>query len=173
MKSLLAAIFLLTSLPAFAQHEHHDMSARQAEVAERGERVMPFNLGATTHVFIKARDGGVQRVFAKDTRDLDQVLAVREHLRTLATQFGNGDFSAPASIHGGDMPGLAQLQAAGPGELQVTYSEVVGGAQLRFRSSKGQLVTALHKWFDGQLADHGADAIAGEPDEAMPEHHQH
>jgi hypothetical protein len=136
-------------------------SQRQAGVAERGKDVMPFSLSATTHVFTKKPKGGVQRVIARKTGDAAQVKLVREHLQAIRTQFLSGDFSGPSHIHGQDMPGLAELQAAKPGQMEITYRAVSAGAELTYTTANARLVAALHQWFDAQLADHGKDAEAG------------
>jgi len=134
---------------------------RQADVATRGADVMPFSLEATTHVFTKTADGGTQRVVAKHGADARQVELVREHLRDIRREFSTGDFSGPSYIHGKDMPGLAALAAAKPGQIAIAYRDGAGGAELRFRTGDPTLVAALHEWFDAQLSDHGADAMAG------------
>jgi hypothetical protein len=134
---------------------------RQADVARRGGDVMPFSLPATTHVFTKTADGGIQEVVARKSTDAAQVQLVRRHLQEIRQQFLQGDFSGPAHIHGQDMPGLAALQAARPGQISITYREVAGGAQLRYVTSQPRLIAGLHAWFDAQLSDHGADAMAG------------
>jgi hypothetical protein len=134
---------------------------RQADVAKRGGDVMPFDLGATTHVFTTSSNGGVQRVIAKRPDDAAQVRLVRQHLRQIEAEFRKGDFSGPEHIHGADMPGLAQLRAAPPGRISIAYREVPGGAELTYRTGDPQLVRALHAWFDAQLSDHGADAMDG------------
>jgi hypothetical protein len=59
------------------------------------------------------------------------------------------------------MPGLAELEAATPGQIDIAYQEVPAGAELTYRTSDARLVAALHRWFDAQLSDHGADAMAG------------
>jgi len=134
---------------------------RQAEVATRGADVMPFSLEATTHVFTKLAEGGTQRVIAKSSTDARQVQLVREHLRGIQAEFLKGDFSGPSYIHGNKMPGLAALKAAKPGRVAIAYKDVVGGAELTYRTADATLVAALHAWFDAQLSDHGADAMAG------------
>ncbi len=134
---------------------------RTAEVAKRGADVMPFDLKATTHIFTKTGTGGVQSVVAKDPGDAAQVDLVRKHLKEIQEQFSKGDFSDPSHIHGQDMPGLAQLQSAKPGQVKMAYSDVPGGAQVTYETSAPELVAALHSWFDAQLSDHGADAMAG------------
>jgi hypothetical protein len=92
---------------------------------------------------------------------------VRQHLRDIQTQFLKGDFSGPSHIHGNEMPGLAELKAAKPGHVTIEYKDVVGGAELTYRTADANLVSALHSWFDAQLSDHGADAMAGH------HHHEH
>ncbi len=160
MKQLLSFIALCV-LAAAALPVHAADATRQAEVARRGADVMPFSLAATTHVFTRTADGGTQQVVAKDSLDAAQVLLVRQHLREIEAQFRSGDFSGPAHIHGHDMPGLARLRTAAPGQLAIAYGEVKGGAVLTYRSADPTLVAALHQWFDAQLSDHGADAMAG------------
>ncbi len=134
---------------------------RQAEVARRGAEVMPFSLAATTHVFTETADGGVQRVVAKRADDAKQIALVREHLHAIQAAFSTGDFSAPAQIHGMQMPGLATLKAAKPGQIAIAYQDVPAGAELTYRSADATLVAAIHQWFGAQLADHGHDAMAG------------
>lgn len=134
---------------------------RQAEVAGRSKDVMPFNLKATTHVFTKTAEGGIQRVVAKNMGDAKQAKLVRAHLQEIRQQFLKGDFSGPAHIHGQDMPGLAELRSAKQAQIAIVYRDVDGGAELSYRTAAPTLVAALHQWFDAQLSDHGADAKAG------------
>lgn len=163
---ILASLAMAAWMPA--QPAAAADAQRQAEVAHRGADVMPFSLQATTHVFTKTASGGVQRVVAKDPNDRQQVELVRQHLKQIRQEFLQGNYSGPAHIHGADMPGLAQLRAAGPGAVRIDYRDVTGGAELRYVSADDALVTALHQWFDAQVDDHGADAMAGH---AM--HHEH
>lgn len=134
---------------------------RQAEVAERGKDIMPFNITATTHIFTKTAAGGVQGVVAKNAADTVQIKSVRAHLQSIKQQFLNGDFSGPSHIHGTDMLGLDELRSAKPGQITIGYRDVDGGAELEYRTSAPVMVAALHKWFDAQVADHGADAMTG------------
>ena len=69
-------------------------------------------------------------------------------------------FDDPAGIHGADMPGLAAMKA-GAAQISSTYGELSSGAEITFVTTKPELVTALHSWFDAQVMDHGSDAIAG------------
>jgi hypothetical protein len=153
-----AALLVLLAAPFTVQA---DDAQRQAEVAKRGAEVMPFSLKATTHVFTATSDGGMQRVVAKSLTDTKQVDLVRMHLHALQAQFLKGDFSGPSQVHGVDMPGLAELRLSKVGQVAIDYKDVDGGAELTYRTTDPKLVEALHAWFDAQLHDHGADAVAG------------
>ena len=137
--------------------------ARQTEVAARGRSLMPFDLERTTHIFEPHDNGGLQTVVADTPADAAQVRLIQEHLHMEAEQFRRGDFSDPASIHGVRMPGLAELQA-GAGRIQIHYSTLPNGGQIRYTTTDAALINALHTWFTAQLADHGRHAT----DHQMP-----
>jgi len=151
----------LPALFVFSLVAHAADEQRQTEVAKRGEDVMPFSLKATIHIFTKTGDGGSQRVIAKDPADSLQIRLVREHLHDIEAKFHKGDFSGPSHIHGDEMPGLAELKAAKPGQVSIAYKNVDAGAELTYRTADAELVSAPHAWFDAQVSDHGEDAMAG------------
>lgn len=130
---------------------------RQADVAKRGAQVMPFDLEQTMHVFQKLKDGGLQKVVVKDAGNKKQIALIQSHLKEAAEKFNKGDFSDPAKIHGDDMPGLTQLRA-GAKQINIRYSALPDGAQIRYTTKDSKLITALHRWFDAQLSDHGDHA---------------
>jgi hypothetical protein len=130
---------------------------RQEEVAARGAKVMPFDLEQTTHVFQKLDDGGLQKVVVKDPSNKKQIALIQAHLKEEAEKFRKGDFSDPAKIHGEDMPGLAQLKA-GAAKVDIRYTGLPDGAQIRYTAKDPKLVAALHQWFAAQLSDHGHHA---------------
>lgn len=162
--AVLLATAILSS-PAVA-----DDTARQMEVSRYGAEVMPFSLAATTHIFAKTADGGIQQVVTKH-HDPKQVALIRGHLAGVAREFSAGDFEAPEQIHGNDMPGLAALRTAKPGELKIHYRDLPDGGEIVYRTQEPRLVAALHEWFDAQLSDHGHDAMAGH-DSGTMHHHQ-
>ncbi len=132
-------------------------SDRQAEVAERGASVMPFDLESTTHQFTKTDTGGVQTVVADDPQDTAQITLIREHLTEEVDRFRRGDFTDPARIHGNDMPGLEALSAHG-GRITIDYETTPAGARATYTTSDTELREALHAWFDAQVSDHGSHA---------------
>ncbi|MDP4509330.1 hypothetical protein [Nonomuraea turcica] len=141
-------------------NEAQALGARQAEVAAKSRRVMPFDLERTTHRFTKWATGGLQTVTADDPADAQQVTLIREHLTEEAVGFSKGDYVDPASIHGGKMPGLQELEA-GHDRIDIRYAEAPAGAQITYTTSDPALIKALHAWFDAQVTDHGQHAEHG------------
>jgi len=151
MLSILAILGALYGTGALA------IQSRQETVAERGVGVMPFNLEKTTHVFEATDNGGMEKVTADEPPDAEQISLIREHLLEEASRFGRGDFSDPAAIHGDDMPGLKELKS-GAERFEFRYAELPNGAQIEFATDDPILVSALHRWFEAQLSDHGEHA---------------
>jgi len=138
-----------------------DPPGRQDDVAARGALVMPFDLERTSHVFTPTPTGGMQEVVSDPPVDMEQVGLIRGHLRDERDRFSTGDFDDPATIHGDDMPGLAVLRAEF-GAVAVEYVELDDGARLVYETDDPDVVTAIHDWFDAQVADHGAHAEHGD-----------
>lgn len=136
---------------------------RVSEVRDRGSAVMPFDLDKTLHTFEKTSDGGVQIVSLRGLGNSDQLTPIREHLKKITTDFENGDFGDPVSIHGSEMPGLSTLQA-NPSKFSINYIELETGAKLEYRSTDDEIISAIHLWFDAQLADHASDATSTSTD---------
>lgn len=130
---------------------------RQAEVAEKGTSVMPFDLERTTHQFTKTDTGGVQTVVADDPQDTAQVNLIRQHLTAEVDRFRRGDFTDPARIHGNQMPGLEALRAHN-GRIAIDYETAPAGGHVTYTAGDAKLRTALHAWFDAQVSDHGEHA---------------
>ena len=135
--------------------------SRLDEVQRRGAQVMPFSLEQTTHIFTKTEKGGIQQVIAKANADAEQIGLIQAHLAEISRAFAQGDFSAPAQIHGEEMPGLAALREARPGQIKIEYEDLRNGGQIVYSADDPGLVEAVHQWFDAQLADHARHAVPG------------
>lgn len=157
---LLAAAVASAGYLLASRQSDSPMDTRQAEVADRGAEVMPFDLDRTTHVFTDRPDGGIQTVMADQPDDAEQVRLIREHLREEAAAFAQGDFADPATIHGEEMPGLAVLRA-GADRIAVQYQDLPAGGQVTYTTDDQVLVDALHDWFAAQVSDHGGHAEPG------------
>jgi hypothetical protein len=134
--------------------------SEQVGMDARAVEVMPFDLDATRHTFTKTDQGGVEQVVVIDPTDTRNIDLIRSHLQFEATEFGKGNYSDPARIHGMDMPGLQELEA-GASRVDVRYEEVPGGARMIYTSAEPPLVDALHSWFDRQSRDHGMPGMGG------------
>jgi hypothetical protein len=157
-KTILFVVFVLSiGLIVLYKTAMLPAQTRQGEVAARGAKVMPFDLEQTMHVFQTLADGGLQKVVAKDPSNKKQIALIQAHLKEEAQKFRKGDFSDPAKIHGEDMPGLAELKA-GATKIDVRYTALPDGAQIRYQAKDPKLVMALHQWFSAQLSDHGHHA---------------
>ncbi|SEH03679.1 hypothetical protein SAMN05444920_14145 [Nonomuraea solani] len=164
VQALVAALTLVvvaaTAYVLIGRGEQQALAARQADIAARSRQVMPFDLERTTHRFTKSATGGLQTVTSDDPSDAEQVRLIREHLTEEAAGFGKGDYGDPASIHGGEMPGLRELEA-GHTRIEIRYAQAPAGAQIAYSTSDPALLKALHAWFDAQVTDHGQHAEHG------------
>ncbi len=149
--ALLAAVVLATPLVSVAAD-----ASRQTQVERNSDKVMPFSMRSSKHVFAPTSTGGVQTVLVPSGNRV-QVGLVRSHLRKEAAAFARGDFADPASIHGGDMPGLHAMHA-GSKRITIRYADVPNGATITYTTADPALVSALHAWFRAQVNDHGPHA---------------
>ena len=131
----------------------------------RVQQVRPYELDQTLQTFTKTAHGGVQHVVAKSPNNTKQIKLIQAHLRELANQFRNGNFSASERMHGPEMPGLAQMKKAEKDDIHYQYKALEDGAQIHYSTEFPPYVLALHEWFDAQASDHG--------NAELPQHSQH
>lgn len=160
LRTALAVLLAVAAAVGGCARGDDGLAKRRAEVARRGEAVMPFDLDATTHTFTTTDTGGVQTVVADDPDDAEQIALIRDHLAEERDNFARGDFDDPAAIHGHDMEGVAELRA-GYRDITVEYAVRPDGAQLTYTSDDPELIEAIHAWFERQTSDHGAHARPG------------
>jgi hypothetical protein len=170
LKFLRCSWLMMLLAVASVQANAQATDARLDEVQRRGAQVMPFDLEQTTHVFKKTKQGGVQEVVAKKSSNTEQIELIRAHLSKISRQFATGDFSDPAKIHGEEMPGLAQLRNAKPGQIKIDYEELAEGGRIRYTTNDPALIKAIHQWFDAQLRDHARHAVATHPHDPAHAH---
>lgn len=162
MRKNFLILIIITLLLIRSSYSKDQATARRLdEVACRGAMIMPFSLERTKHQFTKTKDGGFQQVLAKDGADSAQIQLIQTHLSMISNQFKRGDFSGPAKIHGGDMPGLKELESARPGTIKIRYSDLPKGAEIVFSTIQEKYIEAIHRYFDAQLHDHARHAASG------------
>jgi hypothetical protein len=165
------SLLVMLLQPVMARADGTAAEARLDEVQKRGSQVMPFSLERTVHIFTKTDKGGIQQVVVKEITDAEQIGLIRAHLSEIAQRFAQGDFSAPAQIHGEYMPGLATLRSASPRQIGIEYEDLANGGQIVYSTDDPGLIEAIHRWFDAQLKDHARHAVPGHSHD--PSHHQH
>jgi len=168
MKFYLTLFIILTAANSFPVAAVEQATTdRLNEVERLGRHVMPFDLNQTVHVFSKTADGGVQKVISKKPSNKSQITLIRKHLKKIAAEFKQRNFTDPTKIHGKDMPGLNALKHAKPGSILIQYRKLENGAEITYSTKASSLISAIHKWFDAQLSDHARHATKGHPHHIM------
>jgi hypothetical protein len=117
-------------------------------MAGRATAVMPFDLDATTHTFVKTGSGGCR---SGGPRPVRQPQHRADPVR---------NFADPARIHGMDMPGLRELEE-GADRVDIRYEPLPAGGRITYSSSDPLPVAALHAWFGRQSSDHAMPGMGG------------
>ena len=99
---------------------------------------------------------------AENLSDTAGIVAIRHHMRDIATAFRAGDFARPFQVHGQVVPGTAGMAAR---RTTITYeaTDRPRGAEVRIRTTDSVAVAAIHAFLAFQRTAHHA---AGH--EAMP-----
>jgi len=119
----------------------------------RGEEAMGFDLEKTTHHFYLYEDGGAIEISVKEAADRANRDAIRAHLPHIAKMFGAGDFSTPHFIHGGDVPGAADLTKL-KDKLAFEYRETARGGRVEVTTRDANALKALHAFLRYQITEH-------------------
>jgi hypothetical protein len=168
MKYYLSLIITLIATNSFSVAAVEQATTKRLNEVERlGRHVMPFDLNKTLHVFSKTEDGGVQQVISKKPLNKSQITLIRQHLKKIAAEFKQSDFTDPSKIHGNDMPGLNALKNAKPDSILIQYRNLENGAEITYSTKTPSLINAIHQWFDAQLSDHARHATKGHPHHIM------
>ncbi len=133
-----------------------------AAMQVRGQTVMGVNQYASAHVFEDLGDGGRIILDAEKLTDTAGIVAIRQHMRGIATAFRGGDFTGPFQVHAQVVPGTAVMTAH---RTRITYeaTDRPRGAEVRIRTADSAAVVAIHAFLAYQRTAHHA---AGH--EAMP-----
>lgn len=136
-----------------AKSECPMMSTHRHEVNRRGDQVMGFSHGKTTHHFRMFTDGGEIEVQANDSKDLASRDQIRTHLAHIASMFTAGDFNAPMLIHSHVPPGVPTMRRL-KGEITYQFSELDQGGAVRITTHSAEALKAVHEFLTFQITDH-------------------
>ena len=131
-----------------------------AAVQARGAAVMGVDQYTSAHVFEDLPDGGRIVLDRGDTNDTAGIATIRAHMREIAGDFRDGDFTKPFAVHAMDVPGTAVMTER---RAKISY-EVVDrpyGAEVRIRTGDPEAVSAIHEFLAFQRSDHRAAGHEG------------
>jgi hypothetical protein len=166
MKTLIAFL-LFGGLQVAAQdmescpmHKEHmkEASQHQADVEKHGDEAMGFPHDKTTHHFRLYSDGGaievtVNEVTVNDSKDSQNIQAIRSHLTQITTMFSNGDFSIPMFVHDQVPPGVPVMKEK-RAEISYSFEELPAGGRVRIKTTNPDALKAIHDFLRFQIEDH-------------------
>ena len=160
---IVAIIVLLCSLQLAAQEmkscpmhntrSEHQASEHQAEVEKHGDEAMGFPHDKTTHHFRLSPDGGAIEVTVSDAKDVDDLQAIRMHLKHITASFSNGDFSIPMFVHSEVPPGTTEMKDR-RADITYTFEELPSGGSVRITTTNHDALNAIHDFLTYQIEDH-------------------
>src|SRR5947207_9828548 len=103
-------------IPCVACGRGRESTGRQSDsgfaaMQARGQTVMGVDQYASAHVFEDLVDGGRIVLDARSRSDTAGVVAIRRHMRDIATAFRAGDFAKPFGVHAQVVPGSPVMAA--------------------------------------------------------------
>jgi hypothetical protein len=161
MKTIIAFL-LFGGLPLAAQdmqscpmHKEHmkEASQHQADVEKHGDEAMEFPHDKTTHHFRLYSDGGAIEVTVNDSKDSQNLQAIRSHLTHIATMFSNAEFSTPMFVHDRVPPGVPVMKDK-HAEISYSFEELPMGGRVRIKTTNPDALKAIHEFLRFQIADH-------------------
>jgi hypothetical protein len=161
MKTVLA-MFLFCGLHLGAQdmqscpkHKEHmkGASQHQADVEKHGDEAMGFPHDKTTHHFRLYSDGGAIEVTVNDSKDSQNMQAIRSHLTHIVAMFSNGDFSTPMLVHDQVPPGVPVMKEK-RAEISYSFEELPAGGRVRLKTTNPDALKAIYDFLRFQIEDH-------------------
>jgi hypothetical protein len=156
----LITLFLFCGLPIAAQdmqscpmHKEHMKEQHQSDVEKHGDEAMGFPHEQTTHHFRLLSDGGAIEVTVNDSKDAQNVQAIRSHLSHIVTMFSNGDFSIPMLVHSQVPPGVTEMKQR-RAEISYTFEELPTGGKVRISTTNRDALNAVQDFLRFQIGDH-------------------
>lgn len=146
----LLVLAAVAALPLAAQSRDTSYARMQA----RGQMAMGVDQGKAHHVFDDLPDGGRIELQA-DSADSTAIAAIRAHLSTVASAFQAGNFSTPAFVHAGAVPGTS-VMAARRALICYVFGALPRGGEVRITSHDVEALHAIHQFLAYQRQEHHA-----------------
>jgi hypothetical protein len=127
----------------------------KADVEKHGDEAMGFAHDKTTHHFRLTPYGGSIEVTVNDSKDTQDLDAIRSHLAHITTMFSNDDFSIPMFVHSQVPPGISVMNEKRT-EISYSFEELPTGARVKIKTTDPDALKAIHEFLTFQIADHHA-----------------
>ena len=114
---------------------------------------MGFAQDKTTHHFRLYSVGGAIEVTVNDSKDSQNLRAIRSHLTHIVTIFSDGEFSIPMFIHDQVPPGVPVMKEK-RAEISYSFEELPAGGRVRIKTKNLVALRAIHEFLRFQIADH-------------------
>src|SRR5687767_9782319 len=142
------------TMPAGMSHEEHlKQMEKDAALNKRGAATMGFDQNTTIHHFRLSPTGGSIDVDVRRPSDTATRAQIRVHLKQIADDFANGNFSKPTVIHAEVPNGVTELRkhrdATG-----YRYEETPGGARVVITTNEPSALEAVHAFLRYQIMEH-------------------
>jgi tRNA threonylcarbamoyladenosine modification (KEOPS) complex Pcc1 subunit len=154
--SLVSCLMVLSGAAASAEGGHEcplAAASRKAQVDHRHEDTTRVPSTGTEHHFALTDDGGTITLEATADDDAEARVRVREHLRTIARAFAEGDFSMPEAIHERVPPGVETLKAR-RSAMRYRFAETPRGGVVTIATTDAEALAAVHAFLRFQIDDH-------------------
>lgn len=149
-----AAALLLAAVPALTAAAQ---DSAFVELQHRGKQAMGVDQYTSEHRFDDLADGG-RIELQRDSSDTAGVRTIRAHLQQIAEAFGRGDFTTPAFVHAGDVPGT-RIMRERRDAIRYEFRPLPGGGEVRITSADPEAVRAIHAFLAFQRQDHRASGM--------------
>jgi len=130
-----------------------EASQHQADVEKHGDEAMGFPHDKTTHHFRLYSDGGAIEVTVNDSKDSQNMQAIRSHLTHIVTMFSNGEFSIPMFVHDQVPPGVPVMKDK-HAEISYSFEELSAGGRVRIKTPNPDALKAIHQFLRFQIEEH-------------------
>lgn len=114
---------------------------------------MGFDHEKTAHHFRLTRRGGSIEASARNAADRESRDRIRTHFARIARKFSEGDFDAPALIHGLEPPGVASMKRLRRA-IRYRFVTTDRGARILISTKNREALAAIHEFLRFQIQDH-------------------
>jgi len=147
------AMLAAATTAALAQHPAPSDSVFRG-VQQRGGRVMGVDQYTSAHTFAPLEDGG-SITLVRNEADSAGIAQIRQHMREIAGQFAQGNFTAPFLVHAQQVPGTT-VMAQRREHIRFEVMDLPRGAMVRIRTADAAALAAVHEFLAFQRMDHRA-----------------